>query len=108
MAPRHAGGVHVDFRVGVAAQEMIAVLESDAASEPFQTERHPTIARRDAVTLTLADVAKRVPEPVDCPDVSRARGIVADRFANLAHQIGQVLFDHERAGPETLLQIALG
>jgi hypothetical protein len=38
------------------------------------------------------------------------RGFAAssDRIPNFAHQIGKVLFDDEGAGPETLLQVALG
>ena len=34
--------------------------------------------------------------------------VIAERLADFAHQIREVLLDHEGAGPEAVLQLGLG
>ena len=109
MTPGHSGRVQEDLHVGVAAEHVLALVDRDAAVRPFHEEGGFAAATSGPAGPGLRQrLAKRVAEPVDGPDESRPGGIVAERVANLADQIGEVLLDDKRGGPQTLLQIALG
>ena len=108
MTPRDAGGVQEDLHVGVAAEHVLPFVERDAAVHPFQAEGDFAAATRGPASLGARDrLTKRVTKPVDGPNESRVRRIVADGIANLANQVGEILLDDERAGPQTLLKSLL-
>jgi hypothetical protein len=52
--------------------------------------------------------AKGVTEAMHGPDEPGLTGVIAERLPDFTHQIGEIFFDDERAGPEAILQIAFG
>src|SRR5262245_5042247 len=86
---------------------MLARVEGDAAAQPFDAERDSAAARGQAGLGVVNRVTKRVTKSADGSNESRVGRIVADGIANLAHEVGEVLFDHERRRPQTLLEITL-
>ena len=76
-----------------------------APLEPARRLR-PTRARagRRAVDRLAAE---RIAESVRGADEHRRAGAIAERFANLGHQVRKIGFGHERVGPEPLLQHGL-
>ena len=106
MAPRDPAGIQKDLGVGIAADHMLSLLERDAAAHPFQPERYAAGAsRRTAGLAARGRVAKRVAESVHGPDESRVRWIVANRLANLAYEVREVLLGHEGFRPQPLLEL---
>ena len=52
--------------------------------------------------------AKRIAEPVRGPDPHRRAAPVAERFANLGHEVREIGFGDEGVRPQTFLQRRLG
>ena len=109
MTPRDARGAQEDLRFGVAAEHVRTLVEREAAVQPSHDKGDVAAATRGQPGFGAGRrFAKRVAKPVHGPDESRPGGIVAERLANLAHEVGEVLFHYERGGPQSLLEIALG
>ena len=107
VTPRDPGGVQIDLHVRVTSEDVLTLVERHSAGHPFDAERHSAATHRPAGLGAVDRFAKRVPKSGHRPNESRIGGIVADGIANLAHQVGEVLLDHECGGPQPLLKLAL-
>ena len=100
---RDARCVDPHMGVGRAAQHIVAVSEPHLAAvphDPVIDSAHSRLAR-----VGFLDVADEpVPEPMHGPHEPRRIGRIAERATNLRDQTGEVRLEHERRGPQQLVQ----
>ena len=79
------------------------------ASDEIRERRGKVVTRADVVVAALhrRRLAEGVAEAMHGADETGCRRIIAERLADLAHQIREVFLDDEGAGPEPVLQLGL-
>src|SRR3954467_11189483 len=99
---RHALTVETHRRLRRAADDVLAFPEGRLPTAPREPD-HAGIWRG-----WTRGVAQRIAETLHRADEPRRRRRVAERPADLGDEVREVLLDHERVGPQALLQRLLG
>ncbi len=102
--PRDGGRIQSHFDSSIASDDVLADREREALASPFEPADRP--GRLELLAALQCDglATKRIPKAMQGSNpLRRARG-VSQRAAELGDKIREVGLDHERVGPQTLLQ----
>ena len=107
VAPRDRGVVEKYLRLRVPPEDVLAVREHELMA--VGDESDPAHADTPILRILRVRLAReRVPESVDGAYGAVAAPFLAEGGAQLGDEVCEIRLDHERVGPESLVELGLG